>query len=1023
MHRCLLICIFLCLTSFVQAQFYCHESQSNLQYARLSNPDHLMFTPNLAVYYPQKLESMAVLVREMTGSVLQELEQKLDYRINGRIEIWLTEGFDGGTKPQVPIAQHQRKFPSNSGGISTVDHKRITLVYKGTESELYLDLRRSISELMVKELLYGVSVAEKVRNTAYLQFPAWFNDGLALYLAEGWTTEDDHLLRDQLLEQQKYATYRRNVPQNRPLLKSNWHFLVESRGTGTLARMVYLAKLTRSIESALYFVMNMSYSEFVKDAHIWHLQRYISEKKANLPGRLIAFPDKLNTAEISDMLLENEQTWFSVKHKNGVIIWKYHPEAGWTKVRFIASAYSVLFIRDPGEKKFYLLINDHSGYHIKSLSGTSVAVHWNTYLRGFIQLRDLVIDGDGNLWCSGYKGENHSDIYRLDVNGNEYRITNTADAESDLVLSPDRKLYWINVSLQHKAKGNEALRYSIYSFYNDSIRIRYESPGNQLNNLLLRSGSSRLSFCSDISGIINAYALDTFSSKPFALTDYSRNIFLQSEFENEVAELLQIGSHWYLSISEIAGTMAVDKLSPTLTAWKRHQEERLSHGSPSRFAIPGFPEPLQKPDKIPFYFQTDIPVNKDTVRELRTSEDKQVSRLIRAVYRPALGIQEVYTRFDNGLMGISRQNALMRPNLALRYGFGILNGGLWSDISGQRRLLLGLRIQTQLNGSDEFVQYDFRKKNQVTGASLYRSSFRNGAFLQGFERFSTLQLSGFYHHSLRDHSRLEFTISARNDRRVKLITEAEHLDQFAPADINAFLGSVHFHHLQQSATGQVQRLLKLKTESGWASTPQKQGHVFEIHLLGVEQWYAASTSRFLFRMHAGTSIGAMKTVFVSGGVPNWVNQRYRSSLGMLMEDAFSLQVVPHLRAAPQNARNGNTHVALQAEADWKVLELIFPRPLLQPIWRELRMGVFSDAGTAWYGRGPYSKENPMFITRIQAPGLDIELYQRRNPFLWSNGLQMSFPLYGYQINYSVGRMLEDNKFRPWMHSLSIGFEW
>lgn len=1024
MRHFLITCITIGLSYVVQAQLYHQETQGNLYYSGLQTPDHLMFSPNLAVYYPQELESTAEVVREMTGVILQEFEQMLDYRLNGRIEIWLSEGRTGMGGSQVPEQPIARKFPTNSGGISSVDHKRIRLMYKGAETELYLDLRKSLAGVMVKELLYGVSVAEKARNTAYLQFPTWFTEGLQLYLSDGWTSEDDHYLRDQLMDRQKATTLLRYGVQAPAILKSNWHYLIESRGTGILARMVYLSKLTRSIESALYFVMNMSYTEFVHDAQIWHLQRYLSEKKAGMPGRLIALPRELKQAKIADMMLENGQTWVSHVQQYGISIWRYNTESGWKKVHFERGAREARFIQDPVKKSVYLLLLDHHGYRIRSLNTSANFERWNQFLGRFSQIRDLVFNSEGDLWCSGYKGEQFSDIYRLDASGNEFRLTRNQDAETELVLSSDQQLFWINVLLGDSKQGKSALKYSIRTLKNDSIHIIYETHGDKLNNLLVHPMLSGLSFCSDMSGIMNAYGLDSLSGKPFALTDYSRNITFQSEGGMEVAELLQYRSEWVLSVSEYAEKSAeITKVYPTLTTWKRHQDERLLHGKPSRFPLPGFPEPLQRPEELPFYFQTDIPLAPDVITDKRQIQEKQTYGLTKPLHFPALAIQEVYTRFDNGLMGISRQNPLMNPRLSLRYGIGILGGGLWSDISGQRRLLLAMRVQTQLNGSDEFIQYDTRKRKQTQGFSLYRSSFRNGAFLQGYERFSTLQWSAFHFYGLRDHSRIELKLLARNDRRIKLITDEEHLEQFEPTNNYAFLGTLQFHHLRNTVSGELLHLLQIRTETGWAQSPTQNGHVLEGYLLGVKQMFGSHSTRVLFRVHAASSFGMMKTIFVSGGVANWVNQQYRSNLILLKEDAFSVSGVPHLRAVPQNARNGNSHFSLQTEADWKILGLIFQRPLLQPLWREFRLGVFSDFGTAWYGAGPYDKKNPLFITQIQAPGLDIELYQRRNPFLWSNGFQLSFPLYGYQIHYHAGRALEDSQLKPWIHSLSIGFEW
>jgi hypothetical protein len=126
------------------------------------------------------------------------------------------------------------------------------------------------------------------------------------------------------------------------------------------------------------------------------------------------------------------------------------------------------------------------------------------------------------------------------------------------------------------------------------------------------------------------------------------------------------------------------------------------------------------------------------------------------------------------------------------------------------------------------------------------------------------------------------------------------------------------------------------------------------------------------------SDGTNEVCYFLGGTDNWISPKY-DNFNMPQGNYGFQALATDLRGYDQNARNGNNFAVINSEIRLPVLTTFLKRPVQSPILKNLQLVAFMDAGSAWRGFAPDTKNNSVSYTFSYYYGPNGQLVMPVNP--------------------------------------------
>lgn len=353
----------------------------------------------------------------------------------------------------------------------------------------------------------------------------------------------------------------------------------------------------------------------------------------------------------------------------------------------------------------------------------------------------------------------------------------------------------------------------------------------------------------------------------------------------------------------------------------------------------------------------------------------------------------------------------------------ILKGGL-SDLFEDHKLSGGLLINSNFSNNQYYLMYEYLRKRWDKRFLFVQSrSQRQDGFdaiktntIEGmvqlaypFNRYQSLRMSGIY----------------RSDRETFLATDSRRL-----------VREGNFNHVAGAKIEFVQdntKELALNTLRGTRWKVYAEGYKFlntasdYMAVIGLDyRTYLQLHKNMIWanRIATNVSLGDRKTLFMLGGVDNWLLPRIDNSLAPPANQNFAYRGVgTNMRGFLQNARNGSNFFLVNSEVRFPFVQVISRAPVSSEFWRNLALVGFADVGTAWSGLDPFSLENPFNVTTFEDGPVKVTVVTNKNPIIAGYGLGARMRVFGYFLRIDRAWGLDDGQIlRPvWYFSLSLDF--
>ncbi len=158
-------------------------------------------------------------------------------------------------------------YAEGIGGVTELFKNRIAIPFTGDWRDFRRVVHHELVHAVVNDLYYGGSVAALVRGGGRLQIPAWFNEGLAEFSAQGWDTQSDLYVREAILNGR--------LPEIRRLSgffayrggQGVWDWVAQEYGREKVTEILDRVRLGRSVGAAFQRATGLGLGEL---SDRWH---------------------------------------------------------------------------------------------------------------------------------------------------------------------------------------------------------------------------------------------------------------------------------------------------------------------------------------------------------------------------------------------------------------------------------------------------------------------------------------------------------------------------------------------------------------------------------------------------------------------------------------------------------------------------------------------------------------------------------------------------------------------------------
>ncbi len=511
---------------------------------------------NYDIYFYLGGKELALYTARFIEDNLEGIEDKLDTSLDDKIQFIVYNTLTDLKQSNIGLVQNESY---NTGGVTHIIGKKVFLYFDGNHQNFDRQIRAGIAQTIVNQLLYGTSIGSQIKNTSLFPFPDWYMNGLVSYVSEDWNSEIDDHVKDGVLtgrfdkfnqltgEEATYAGH------------AFWQYIAEKYGESSISNIVYMAKVSRRLESGFLYILGISFKNLVKEALDYYRERYSGmDNDRELPGDYIQKRIKSKTVYdnvklspdgayaaytynrygkyklyLKDMATGKTRKILKEGYRLDEKIDYSYPKLAWHPSGKILA----IMVERKGEPVMYYYVLDDKKSEKITLFQFEKILDFAYSPDGFKLVMSAVIKGQTDVFVYDIAANSYDHITRDHYDDLHPRFINTA---GDIIFSSNR----ISDTLRYESRydpGDVQKKYDLFLYragQQDNIlrRVTNTPLANEFQAMAYEPGY--ITYLSDQNGIYNRYIgwfdsaisyIDTtthyrYFTNSFPITDYSRNI-------------------------------------------------------------------------------------------------------------------------------------------------------------------------------------------------------------------------------------------------------------------------------------------------------------------------------------------------------------------------------------------------------------------------------------------------------------------------------------------------------------------
>jgi Tol biopolymer transport system component len=1027
---------------------------------------------NFEVYYYDKGGVNAKMAIEYLESEFNKLTQNIGYVAYTKPRIYIYNSPEERLQSNLDLNAQQY----TEEGQTKFTRLAAEVAYKGRMDLFKEDLLFATSKVIVREMLYGASVADAFQANLISNFPDWYVDGIANYLAKGWGREMDDYIRRYLKNTSNPKLHTLTDLEAGLVGQSIWNYIAEKYGRRYVSSILNLSRINRSEENSIANTIGINIKSFLTDWQQFYLKVnepvYTNFKTLDSKKAISATSSRVDGA-ITDVKFSPDGLHLAYVLNNAgkATVW----------VRDLASG-SQQRIFQGGSK------HEERGLTTlrqRSLDGSSQD---KVFLRNITQILSFDFNESGKNMVLSAISNGKTDLYTLNLRGQGKRLTdNVFDELTPVFLNDSTIVYSSNFielpdSVMQKAPvlANFPEQYNLYrvQVLKDTTVYTKLTNSNSKNTFPKKINSNNLVFLSDLSGISNLmkHSIGNQVSTQISAFDTSIEVFDVNSRMNKVAYAVRNGKESELYVDSYTGIDQFTPSTPRLQlAQVKELNERLaarrlleaktqqaSRAKQEQLAGPELVAPISSMDTVSkktsslttdrLRFETRRGVNTENYRfdtipaktststgALATNAAAGKSNLLETFRKQNLqqlvsGPRAMETQFFTNHIN---SRFVVDP---LR-GFGISLQGKMTDVLDNHLFMGGIMTSLDFDsGGDIWFEYEYLKSRLDFRGRYDRKTLRvtDGDF--SFQKYVLTKVETGISYPLTIHSRVYAApfvaktqyfnlnedsliyskIPELNELQVSYAgAKLEYVyDRTEPMGLYAFTGTkgkVGFQHYQGLNYG----------DRSFSNLYVDLRNYQKIHKNIV----------FASKFYFGSFMGSNPQTYLVGGMDNWMfNSFYtppanrpepspvRNPNGLENSNILFADFVD-LRGFDYDEIRGRNALTFSTELRLPLFSYLTRGTITSNFVKNFQLVGFYDIGSAWNDAAPWEKVNDQNTEVINTTGSPfvIVLNNFNNPWLQSYGAGLRTVLMNYYIKFDVARPVRNYKTEDLKFYFTLGY--
>ena len=196
---------------------------------------------NFEVYYYDRGGPNAKMAIDFLESEFDKITQNIGYVAYTKPKIYIYNS---------PEERLQSNLDLNAEQYTEEGQTKFTrliaeVAYRGRMDQFKEDVIFATAKVIIREMLYGASVADAFQANLINDFPDWYVDGVSLYLAKGWSREMDDFTRQFLKDNSSPKIHNLTGIEAGLVGQSIWNYISEKYGRRYVSSILNLSRINR----------------------------------------------------------------------------------------------------------------------------------------------------------------------------------------------------------------------------------------------------------------------------------------------------------------------------------------------------------------------------------------------------------------------------------------------------------------------------------------------------------------------------------------------------------------------------------------------------------------------------------------------------------------------------------------------------------------------------------------------------------------------------------------------------------
>jgi hypothetical protein len=962
----------------------------------------------------------------------------------------------------------------NIGGVTRIVDNKVFLYFEGDHNKLRQQIRASIAQVLLNEMLYGGSFRDRVSANTVLNLPEWFESGLISYLAYDFDFETEAAIKNAVLEGKIQKIHRLYGDEAKIAGHAFWRYLSEQYGDAIVSQLVYMTRISKDVETGFLYVLGIPLKEMMREWFRFHQARYRNEVlyRDSLPEKAEPLVKRAHRQKVYGQLKmsrNGEYIAYTTNYEGQYKIYIYHTQSQKTKrilrlenrlEQLVDYSYPILQWHPGGTVLTYLI--ERKGH---------IWLHYYNVETGEEQAREIFyVDKvlDYHFSTSGQEivfsavTNGFTDIFLFSVVASTFkRLTN--DLPDDLhprfvngtdaiLFASNRKTTELSVSKDSLMEIGENLDLFLYSLQGDNQELKrltdtwridesHPEP-YAIDKFLYRTNQNGiynkgfLHVDSTISFIDTAIHYRQFT-QAFPLTNrrFGISTFSYNPIQNRFAELSATPGRPSLFAYQPSALSPVDTSRYKNTWFKNYYIGKSQYDSLWLAELNRFDVDSVFLENLPLFLNdTIIDINhyifeneKDEFLQLNNSPEKEKKFQLpkQMVYFTNFYSNLLVTQVDFGFMNQSYQ-AFTGSAFYFNPGVNILTKVGAIDLFEDYKITGGIRFSVDFESNEYLVSLEHLKYRLDKQYIYHRQVFESFTETE-YAKIFTNEFFAVYKYPLSQIQAFRTTLTTRVDQKV--YKSLDNLSLYKP-DEHKFWGGVKGEYILDNTRSLGLNLydgtrLKLFGEYYNQLGAESNTHLFVVGADVRNYLPIYRGAIFASRLAYSTSFGNSLLIYYLGGVDNWMNfssktPTFDNSTPINQEKNWAYQAVAtNMRGFVQNVRNGNSFAVANFELRWPLLRFLFNRPISNDFLNNFMLVGFSDVGSAWNGFNPANANNAYDYEEIIQDPIRVVIDRKHSPLVAGVGFGLRSRFLGYYVRTDWAWGIDGGRVLPRVFYLSL----